>query len=995
MKSRTPSLPLLLILSVWGVRVPVGAVDYQREVRPILSDHCFKCHGPDESTREADLRLDEPATAKEASAIIPHHPEKSLLMERILTHDQDDLMPPPSANKPLSEAQKGILRQWIEEGAVYTRHWAYIQPKEATLPKVPNFSGNTQRNAIDSFIHAKVAQQGLPLSPQADPATLLRRVSLDLIGLPPTPQEAAAFKQAWLKDADAAYEQLVTRLLESPHYGERWARRWLDLARYADTNGYEKDRPRSIWPYRDWVIQALNEDMPFDRFTVEQLAGDMLPQATLPQRIATGFHRNTMLNEEGGIDPLEFRYHAMVDRVATTGTTWLGLTTGCAQCHTHKFDPILHTEYFGLMAFLNNADEPEQDIVQLGAERDQTQRDEQAARLLASLPEQWPTPKETPLPPDQRRQAAEAAFQSWLSKEQARNVAWQTQQPTRWESNLPILTPQPDGSVFVSGDITKSDTYRLTFPKIPKGTTAVRLEVLPDERLPAHGPGLCYYEGPKGDFFLGELEVLTDGKPLPLRTAKESYSKNHFGKTPATALLAMDGDLQTGWSCAGRCGERHEAVFILKEPLAAETTLEVKMQFGRHYACSLGRFRISTTVTTDPAARDLNDTAATLLNQPTSQLTQPQRQVLFEHFLLQTPELEKAAKAILAVRKPTEHLTTLVMRERPANEPRETFRHHRGEYSQPKEKIEPHTPAFLHTFPEGLPRNRLGFARWLTSSDNPITARVVMNRTWAGFFGRGIVKTIQDFGYQGDYPTHPELLDWLALEFARSGWSMKHMHRLMVMSETYRQSSMASPEARQKDPENRWLSHAPRLRLDAELIRDSVLKASDLLNPKIGGPSVFPPQPEGATEAAYGKSDWTPSTGSDRYRRGLYTHMKRTAPFAMFSTFDGPSGEACLANRETSDTPLQALTLLNDISIQEASQALGKKIAQTSGTETERIHQLFQRILCRPPTEDETASLLTFIQTQTQAKPAPSDPSLPWTLAVRALFNLDEFVTRG
>ncbi|MEQ2009535.1 MAG: PSD1 and planctomycete cytochrome C domain-containing protein, partial [Limisphaerales bacterium] len=979
----------LLLCAPLAVRA-AAPPDFQREVRPILSRQCFACHGPDEHARKAGLRLDLRESALKPAksgkrAIVPGKPDQSELVRRITSTDHNKVMPPPETKKQLTPAEMDTLRRWVAAGADYQPHWAFIKPKQAALPKVKQAAW--PQNAIDHFILARLEKEGLKPSPPADDYTLVRRIYLDLIGQPPTPEEADAFvKSAQIGNRQSAIANLADKLLASPHYGERWARKWLDLARYADTNGYEKDRPRPIWPWRDWVIRALNEDLPFDQFTIHQLAGDLLPPAprhqTLDPLVATGFHRNTMLNEEGGIDPLEFRFYAMVDRVATTGTTWLGLTTGCAQCHTHKFDPIPHTEFYAMMAFLNNADEPDQDLPDAALAEQNRKNLERAAQLLAELPNRFPPSKPTtpeapktpsPSPPSGERAAVRgqatpalsgpehlaAHFSDWLATERPRVVQWTNLRPADAKSNLPLLTVQPDDSVFASGDITKMDTYELTFRKVPAGVTALRLEALPDDRLPAHGPGLTYYEGRKGDFFMGEFKVFAGGGQLKLVRATESFSKNNFGNAPVTAALATDGNPETGWSTASREGERHEAVFNLAEPLRAAGELRVKMLFGRHYAASLGRFRIA--FTTDPrgaTASTLPLEAQELLLKPDSQLTAADRAKLREHFFLVAPELKDARVEIERLRKPPTYQTTLVLRERPPENPRPTHRHHRGEFLSPKEAVAPAVLGVLNPLPSGAPTNRLGFAHWLVSPENPLTARVTVNRQWAAFFGRGLVRTTEDFGLQGDAPTHPELLDWLAVEFMKHGWSLKQLHKLIVTSATYQQSSSVGADVRRlassqsaianrqspmTDPDNKLLSRFPRARLDAELIRDSVLRASGQLSPKIGGPSVYPPQPASVTsEGVYGGKSWNESTGEDRYRRGLYTFAKRSAPYAMFNTFDGPSGEACVARRDVSNTPLQALTLLNDTVILEAAQALGRQLATQPGSTESRVETLFR-----------------------------------------------------
>ena len=1165
---------LLLVLTPSRLFAAPAAPDFTREVRPIHSRHSFKCHGPDETTRKAKLRLDERDSALKpaksgAVALVPGKPEASELIARIVTDDPDEIMPPPSTKVPLTAAEKDILQRWVKAGGEYKAHWAFVPPTAVAPPQVNDTSW--PRTPLDRFVLSRLEKEKLRPAPPADPYTLIRRVSYDLTGLPPTPEEADAFAA---NPTDAAYEALVDRLLSSPLYGERWGRRWLDLARYADTNGYEKDRNRSIWPWRDWVIRALNDDMPFDRFTIEQFAGDLLPNPTRDQIIATGFHRNTMLNEEGGIDPLEFRFHAMTDRVATTGTAWLGLTLGCAQCHTHKYDPIQHREYYGVMAFLNNADEPDFDLPEPGWEAKHKARLAQAAQILADLPNRlpvgtrsWTTPKlvsatsasgETPalledqsalfagttpehdtytlvvetdasgtdalrletladdrLPakgpgrvkhgnfvlseitvtaapksnptasqpvtltraeadieqsgfpiahaidgntssgwaihngdgalgnphwasfqfdkpvsfpggtrftirldhrsashhlvgrprislaepsPDspsiaeRRREVITRRFEEWLAKERSRTVQWTPLRPHSATSNLPLLTVEADDAVFVSGDITKLDTYDLGFRTSLRGITAVRLEALPDDRLPRHGPGLAYYEGPKGDFFMTEFTLTANGTPVKFGKPTASYARNNFGST-ASAGMATDGDPQTGWSTAGREGERHVAIFPLETPLADGGELSLRMLFGRHYACSLGRFRIS--VTTAPGeilARDFPDGIEDLLLIPDAQLTAAQRQSLMDMFLLAQPEFAKARDEISRLRKPPTHTTTLVFRERPSGNTRPTFLHKRGEYLQPTDRIDPSVLSAVAPFPPELPVNRLGFARWLVSSNNPLTARVTVNRQWQAFFARGIVRTTEDFGLQGEAPSHPELLDWLAIEFMKQGWSLKKLHRLIVLSATYRQSSRVPADVAALDPDNHLLSRGPQVRLEAEIIRDAALRASGLLSAKMGGPGVYPPQPAGVTDVAYGGGAWNASEGEDRHRRSVYTFTKRTAPFAMFNTFDAPTGESCIARRDVSNTPLQALTLLNDVFFMEASQAMGRLLATQPGSDQERIRIAFRRCLTRPPAPAELDVLTRFLQTQRsrftsgQLDPAPvAGPGGRYTCRTRCL----------
>ncbi len=1171
------AVPLIWILSG---HVFANDVSFSRDIRPILSDMCLKCHGPDDKGRKGGLQLDDRAKALKGGksgdpAFVEGKPELSEIIKRLHSTDPDEMMPPPSMKKTLTPQQVVLFEQWIAAGAKYEKHWAFQAP---TLPPVPAVTGAVA-NPIDAFVQEKLHEVGLQPSPQAEKSALLRRVSIDLIGLQPTMEELTTF----LADAAPdAYDKAVDRLLASPRYGERWGRKWLDLARYADTNGYEKDRARTVWPYRDWVIKALNADMPFDQFTIEQIAGDLLPNATIDQLIATGFHRNTMLNEEGGIDPLEFRFNAMTDRVATTGATWLGLTLQCCQCHTHKYDPILHHDYYSIMAFLNNADEPEIEIRDADYDRKSAERKAKADHLVADLAKKWPAPDvavawQTPTPtvttepadptrvlpdgsvlcttngPDKvtttlnfnlpqgnftslklealiddsikgkgpgrtlhgnfvvselevyaagklvtlqqatstadqsgfpvtsavdgnpntgwgidvpgknirSNQAAtftlatpittacevrvvlkqfqgghhtigrikvsmgspqepglnvaelqtkslETAFAAWLKGQREKTARWQVVAPSEATSNMPLLTIEPDASVFASGDITKMDTYELKFRHLPANITGVRLEALPDDRLPAHGPGMTYYEGPKGDFFLGEFKLSSAGQPIKLTKGTESYAKNNFGGG-ASAQAAIDGNPETGWTCAGREGQAHEAVFTLAQPLTT-AELNLTMMFGRHYACSLGKFRVSfTTQTGEIAASAAAQAVQALLHK--SAPTSEELQLLRQEFLYTAPELANQRKEIEDLRKPASVLTSLAFKERPANNPRPTFIHNRGEFTQPTERVSAGVMAFLNPLPPGAPKDRLMFAKWLVSRDSPLTARVVVNRAWGTFFGRGIVKTQEDFGFQSDPPSHPQLLDWLAIRFMEEGWSFKKLHRLIVTSRTYQQSISSRPEAVEKDAENKLLWRGPRLRLESEVVRDTALRASGLLSEKMFGPGVFPPQPTSiTTEGTYGGFNWVASTGEDRYRRTIYTYTKRTAPFAFSTTFDAPTGEACLVRRDMSNTPLQALTMLNDIIITEAAQALGKRLAEAVGGPHEKIAEAYHRCFARLPSAEELTKVAEFQDKQRTRFASSADAAkqvagdgLPatvaeraaWTAVARALFNLDEFVTKS
>jgi hypothetical protein len=998
------SMGASLFAAPCGVRAQTPP-SFNRDIRPLLAAKCFACHGPDEGQREAELRLDVRKAAIDTGAIVPGNVEKSELILRIFSNDPDEQMPPSDSVETMTDAQKKLLRRWVADGAKYETHWAFVPPKRPSLPKVKN--SKWSRNEIDRFILARLETEGFAPSAEADRYTLVRRVYLDLIGLPPSQEEADEFVTS--KDPQA-YEKLVDQLLDSKHYGERWARQWLDLARYSDTNGYEKDRQRSIWPYRDWVIRALNNDMPFDQFTIEQLAGDMLPGVTESQKVATGFHRNTMLNEEGGIDPLEYRFYAMVDRVATTGTVWMGLTTGCAQCHSHKYDPISQTDYYRLMALLNNADEPDLAFQQQSIVDRRRKINEQIAKLEADLPNQFPPAPGDGKVEERRRKNIEGTYRDWLESQQEQAVAWATLRPFHTESNLPKLEVLEDGSIFSSGDITKRDVYTLKF-RLDESSlplTALRLEALPDARLPAGGPGRAFYEGRKGDFFLSEVTAQLNEKPLKFATASHSFGKISIGSGNANATNVFDKKGSTGWATAGREGEAHQLVLNLQKPIETSGELQIEMIFERHFAASLGRFRFAATSSDKLVkATQLPVEIEQLLARAEKPLNENELSQLKRQFLLSTPELAKARGQIDKLRKSLPAFpTTMVMLERPADNHRTTHRHHRGEFLSPREIVAGGVPAVFGQLPEGQPANRLAFARWLVSDGNPLVGRVTVNRAWRTFFGSGLIRTSGDFGTQSQPPTHPQLLDWLAREFIDGGWSLKKLHRLIVTSATYRQSSNVTKELLRRDPSNRLLTRASRYRVDGETVRDMMLKASALLSEKMHGPGVYPPQPASVTALAYGNTRWTPSKGEDRYRRSLYTFSKRTAPFAAYTVFDAPTGELCTPRRDRSNTPLQALTLLNADMYLEMSRTLAKR-ATREPNRKDIATFIFRRFLTRPPQPEELSSLLAFQQAQQRrfekgelnaaaitGEARGEAEHAAWVMLSRAVMNLDEAITK-
>ncbi|MFM1921700.1 MAG: hypothetical protein RLZZ303_3334 [Candidatus Hydrogenedentota bacterium] len=1000
---------------------------FENTVAPVLQERCLSCHGADQRKGGLRLHLREAVDAGGASGVptlAAGNPEGSELFRRIASANPDDRMPPKGA--PLNAGQVEAIRQWIADGAVWDdavmarpfrlgqSHWAFKSPRQAAPPEDPS---GWSRNSIDQFLLARMREAGLYPSPEADRHTLIRRLSLDLTGLPPTPEEIQAFVTDNRPDA---YERAVERLLESPHYGEPMAIRWLDLARYADTNGYEKDRHRSAWPYRDWVIDAFNRDLPYDQFMVEQLAGDLLPDATPEQRIATGFLRNSLYNEEGGVDVEEFRYEAMVDRVSTTATAFLGLTLSCAQCHDHKYDPISHQEYFSFFAFLNNTENALLEVHDAGVEEARREKQAQIVEALSGLESKFtPRPEgtEAELPPGEH---LAQRLRAWLDETRKEARDWDLLDPVDYASaKTATLNRLDDRSILVTGECPNIDTYTVTFRLEQEGVSALRLEALPHASLPGEGPGRGMIMSPDGDFFLSEVRVYAApwGNPerrslVPLGTPVASFSAE--GRDIA---LAADGKVDTGWGINGRQGEAHQAVFPLAQPLPSYpggTLMTVELEHFYVHQHTLGRFRISAATGAAPAnATGLPDAAERLLLKEEASLTPAEQEELKQHFLRTAPELAKEHEQIAAMRRAMpRHPTALVLEERAT--PRETRLHHRGEFLHPREIVSPATPAALHPFPETWPRNRLSFAQWLAHSENPLLARVAVNRFWQQVFGYGLVETTEDFGLMGSPPSHPELLDWLAVEFQRRGHRVKDLMRLIVTSSAYRQDSAVAPRMLEIDPQNRLLARAPGVRLDAELIRDVALTASGLMNPALGGPSVFPPIPGDVFEFAYtqGQDVWPTEKGDNRFRRGVYTYVKRLIPYPSASMFDMPARDVACTRRAQSNTPLQALTLLNDTEFFEAARAMGARVLREGGGQDEsRLRLAFLLALGRGPDAVESGALMEFLTTHKarfasgEADPLPhvqgyeiegisSAEQAAWAALCRVLLNLDETVSR-
>ncbi len=993
----------------------VQDVQFNRDIRPLLSDRCFHCHGPDEKNRKAGLRLDtfEGATKDRGGyrAITPGKPDESELIRRVTSHESFEMMPPPAAKKtPISPEEAALFRRWIEQGARYEGHWAFQPPAVTSPPVVGNPSW--VRNEIDRFVLSRLELAGISPSPEADPETLIRRLSLDLTGLPPTLKEIDQFLA---DDSPDAYERLVDRLLASPHYGERWGRWWLDAARYADTNGFEKDRDRSIWPYRDWVIRSFNRDQPFDQFTIEQLGGDLLPGATLEQKIATGFLRNSMLNEEGAVEPEQFRIEGLIDRVDAIGKAFLGLTINCAQCHSHKFDPIKHDEYYRFYAFLNQDEEPE---IEVPTEAEIRKR----AEIMAGIDriEDELRAKHPDLPARMARWEEEIrpSAGEWTILENAEVLATNG---VKFERLL-------DHSSIPRGDNPPTGVYYLSAKTGLKNISGIRLELLTDHTLPRMGPGRSM----QGTAWLSEftVEAAPADQPDKLQGRRIVGASADFSEPSRPVDFAIDGNPKTSWGINAGPGLRNQdraAVFALQAPIEGfegGTLLRfslVQKEFGggaaeRFEAPNIGRFRISVTTRPDPKADPAPAAIRRILDIAPGKRTPDQQREIFRHYRTTVPEFSDANRAAANLLREWPYpATTLVVTPRP--QPRETRIFRRGDWKRPGEVVTPGTPAFLHPFPDGAPLNRLGLGRWLAARDNPLTARVIVNRIWQQYFGQGLVGTPEDFGMRCEEPSHPELLDWLANEFREGGshaWSIKHIHKLIVMSETYRQSSRRDPES--KDPSNRLLSRAPRLRVEAEIVRDIALSAGGLLSLKIGGPSVFPPIPEGAMAVSFrSRTVWETSKGEDRYRRGMYTFWKRSVPYPALSVFDAPNADVACTRRIRSNSPLQALATLNDAAFIEAAQALALRMWREGGADdTAKMRYGFRLCTGRLPDRVEEARLIQLLKKEegrfagnTAAAVYVSSPDLndlpanidlhrlaPWTLVARVLLNLDETITR-
>jgi hypothetical protein len=1107
-------------------------VDFNTQIRPLFSNRCFACHGPDEEERAADLRLDTKDGALDW-AVVPGEPEDSEVYSRIISDDEDIVMPPPGKGDPFSKEEAELIARWIREGANYSRHWAYVKP---TRPGVPEGA-----HPVDHFIERRLTKEGLKYSPEADRRTLARRVSLDLTGLPPSPEEVDAFVES--KDPQA-YDKYVDDLLARNSFGEHWARMWLDLARYADSAGYADDVPRTIWLYRDYVIRSFNENKPFDQFTVEQLAGDLIENASEAQLIATAFHRNTQTNNEGGTNDEEFRNVAVVDRVNTTFATWMGTTMACAQCHTHKYDPITHEEYYRVFAILNQTQDSdkrdERPLLSLFTQEQEREKDELDSQI-ASL--------EKSLAVDKVDAEFLAAFSDW--EKSLNSTSWKVLKPANvMATSGADLEVQDDDSVFASGAIAETEEYTLEATSPIAKVTAVKLELLTDDRLGQSGPArdrnlvlneleLTSKSESNGDtqtvrgrfvrlelpgkdrilhvqeiqaFAVGEnvalkgratqsttgfgglAQIAIDGDvesksfshtakddPSPwwevdlgstqdlshvvvwnrtdnklqsrlngfrlivldeqrktlfekafttapdreleirfdgVRVAKFSEASASFEQRDFEVSKAIDGDASknSGWAIAGGQGRSHEAVFRLSYPLAAnELRLTLKQNYPNH---PIGRFRVFVTGSVNPNPA-LPEAIAKIVATPKSDRDSNAQSELHQYFAKYGPQGSATSTRIGELRKKREAIkpesTVPILREVAMAERRKTHIHLRGSYLNHGAEVQAGFPVSLAPSPDTDAPNRMTLANWLLSEDNPLTARVAANRFWEKLFGIGIVATSEEFGSQGELPSHPELLDWLAVEFRESGWDTKAMLKLLVTSRAYCQTSHAPKELSARDPANRMFARGPRVRLSAEMVRDQALAVSGLLSSKMYGPPVRPPQPDMGLKAAFGSGlDWNTSEGQDRFRRGIYTTWRRSNPYPSMTTFDAPNREVCTVRRDRTNTPLQALVTLNDPVYIEAAQSLARKMSAASEATDEKIRSGFKRCLSRLPSDIELRRLVQFFEQAKQrygkdgelAEKMATDPIGPapkgsdlvelaaLTLTANVLLNLDEILMK-
>ncbi len=1006
-------LGLALLLSCGaGVSRAGDAVDFSRDIRPILSDKCFFCHGPDEKHREADLRLDVRESA--LAALTPGEDGASKLIRRVTSADPELVMPPPKSHRTLKADEILKLKRWIEAGAPWGEHWAFRKLQKPAIPLASDADGALLA-PLDALVEANLREQGLSASLAAPRETLLRRVSLDLTGLPPSPAEVAAF----VADTDPdAYEKVVDRLLASPKFGERMAWEWLDAARYADSNGYQGDGERTMWPWRDWVVTAFNNNLPYDQFTLWQLAGDLLPSATHEQKLATGFCRNYMINGEGGRIAEENRVDYAMDMAETAATVWLGLTTNCCRCHDHKYDPLTQADYYRLMAYFNqtpvdggggNPQTPPNLEVMDDQQRDRIHQLEgeiagrkaatnSRARELAALQAEWE---------QMRLVAAQIA------------PIWSPLEPTTASALHQTLVVQPDRSILATGANPPQDTYTVTAKPAPGQLTAIRLEALRDSSLTQNGLS----RSDSGNFVLTEFEVAlsrpgqSEPQRLQFASAQATFEQGSFKVNGA-----FDGNPGTGWAVwEGHVVDReHEAVFRLSEPINIEpdSLLTFTLRHDSpHASHNLGRFRLDVTKHSEPKLGDPEQVLLAALALPAAERTKEQAEkIVAAHraaddvYRTLTKEQSAVEESLKQARAAVPRV--MVMADRP--EPRETFMLDRGLYNQPGAEVTAGTPASLPAPDPAAPANRLGLARWLVSADQPLTARVTVNRFWQQVFGIGLVKTTENFGAQAEMPPMLDVLDWLAADFRDGGWNIKALMRQLVTSRAYRQSSKASAAAIELDPENRWLSRGPRFRMPSWMLRDQALAASGLLVARLGGPPVKGYQPSGVwEEATFGNKRYTQDHGEALYRRSLYTFWRRIVGPTMF--FDNAARQVCTVKVFRTNTPLQALLTLNDVTYVEAARVLAERVLEPKNTSFDaQLESAYRRVLCRGATATEQRILLAGLErSRAQFRAAPDEAAkllavgesprnealdpiehASWTALCLAILNLDEALTK-
>lgn len=998
---------LALTLALNFTATARAEVDFQREIQPILAEHCFHCHGVDEKGREGGLRLDDRDSVliggdSGSPAIVPGKPDDSELLRRVLSHDEYEVMPPSDVEKRLTDAEKQTLRDWISQGAPYEQHWAFSAPVEPEVPRVG------PEHPIDAFVVRRLRAQNLSPSPAADSAALCRRLYLDITGLPPTPEQVAEFETK-------GFEVVLEELLTSERFGEKWARHWLDVARYSDTNGYEKDLRRDQWIWRDWVIRSYNTDQPYNQFIIEQMAGDLIPNRTQDQLIATGFLRNSMINEEGAIVPEQFRMVEMFDRMDCLGKAVLGLTTQCVQCHSHKYDPIAMDEYYGMFAMLNNTYEAKSWIYN----DQQLEQIEQVRAEIARLEQQV----------REARPNWEQELAAWEEAQRAARPEWTPIQATLLEtiSGLNHPTQERDQSILMLGHWS-NDVFYVAQPQLA-GVTGLQLELLTHSDLPFQGPG----QGGSGNWDIRELEVLlkTPGsdqwnkQKLVNATAdwSEPEWKSEDGKQASGPVAYLiDGSDETTWK-ADRGQRRNRpsvAVVQFEQPLDVPEGTEIKvvMRMGSMVGCC----RVSLTTAPDPRATAVDHDAILALTKPSDERREADQHAIFEAWRRSVPELAELNQQIDAAwgRYPAAMTSVLHLAERDPSDPRATHRLDRGNWDQPLEQVEPKVPASLNPFVlNDQEPARLQFARWLVADDSPLAARVEVNRTWQAIFGTGLVETAEDFGTRTPAPIHRELLDWLAVDFMRHGWSRKHLIRTIVSSQTYQQTSRVNESLLEIDPTNQLLTRGPRFRVEAETVRDMAMSIAGLIHHRMGGPSVIPPVPQSVLDYNYTYPGyWTPATGPERYRRTVYGFRKRSMPDPVTSVFDAPNGDLSCARRVRSNTPLASLTSLNETIFVESSRALALRILREAGTdESARIDRAFLLCTSRLPNDNERQAVLDLLESQRQriadgwldarlvATGDPAQlPALPegatpqdaaaWTIVSRVLLNLDETLTK-